>query len=394
TTDGGDTWKNVYLDSGYYHSQNDYKNIAEIRDIAYPSTDLFLAVDDSGMVLRTTDKGETWQKIIINNNVTLWNLRMFDKNIGIMMSGSLDSTKVSILKTIDGGLNWKRLNFPQIFDTSYFEETNMISENDYMSLIYIKGLGYNIMYVENDWDNYELYQLDDNVLHLQFLNDKKGWVCGGNRVNQENFTQLIKYSEDGGKSWTIQRDTLYNGYALNGISFYDDKFGIATSGFGCVVITTDGGRHWKDTLIYKRPDTSGDPYMITSPEIPTANIAYVIGSYDYIYKFIRSKDTTSVNTSPEAGFPVQSYPSPARAGEPLRIKLNLPEASEVKAQLFDALGAEVSPPVIKFIEPGGDLFFDIDEGLAAGVYFLRIEEMSNIQKVSNFRKVTLKVAVY
>ncbi|MDQ1266418.1 MAG: hypothetical protein QG635_1570, partial [Bacteroidota bacterium] len=57
-----------------------------------------------------------------------------------------------------------------------------------------------------------------------------------------------------------------------------------------------------------------------------------------------------------------------------------------RAQLFDALGAEVSPLVTKFIEPGGTLIFDIDKGLAAGVYFLRIEAAGRVEN--------LKVAVY
>ena len=62
TTDGGNNWGNVCIEKGYYNNINDYKKVPKIYDIAYPDTNLFIAVGDSGLILRTTNIGATWQK--------------------------------------------------------------------------------------------------------------------------------------------------------------------------------------------------------------------------------------------------------------------------------------------------------------------------------------------
>jgi len=77
TTDGGVTWKTVYLDSAYSNGQVDYHLVPRLYDIQYPNTKLCIAVGDSGLILRSTDKGETWDVSRLDTLLELYSIRFF-----------------------------------------------------------------------------------------------------------------------------------------------------------------------------------------------------------------------------------------------------------------------------------------------------------------------------
>ena len=117
TTDGGNTWKNVYQDSAYWYDKDNYHGVPNINDIAYPNTNLFIAIGDSGLVIRTTDKGETWEKIIYDKKLNLSGLVMLDNDYGIM-NGNI------LLETLDGGKTWIAAK-----KDIYLESVNLINRN-------------------------------------------------------------------------------------------------------------------------------------------------------------------------------------------------------------------------------------------------------------------------
>jgi len=85
TTDAGKTWENVYKDSAWINWNNGtQKFVPKIRGTAYPNEKLFIAVGDSGLLVRTTDKGESWESYRLDKKVRLFWLRMLDENYGIL----------------------------------------------------------------------------------------------------------------------------------------------------------------------------------------------------------------------------------------------------------------------------------------------------------------------
>ena len=112
TTDGGDSWKNIFLDSAYFHSFDDMYLIPDLRDVSYPSRKLFIAVGDSGLIVRTGDSGKTWQKSTYVKNCYLGRIQMLDENYGII-GGCMDkcdkNSDVFYLETSDGGATWNKM---------------------------------------------------------------------------------------------------------------------------------------------------------------------------------------------------------------------------------------------------------------------------------------------
>jgi len=118
TTDGGETWKNVFIDTASNPNRPDYLNMPSIYDIAYPNEKLFIGVGDSGVIVRTTDKGETWSKMKYDTNIAFGTICMMDKKFGIISgcAGNCDNDSNFInLVTDDGGLTWDKLNSNLIF---------------------------------------------------------------------------------------------------------------------------------------------------------------------------------------------------------------------------------------------------------------------------------------
>jgi|GEM_PF-6272851 len=84
TMDGGRTWKKVYMDSTYFHNMKDYHFVPKLNDLSYPNEKLCIAVGDSGLVLRSTDKGETWDVFRTDTNLENHTIVMYDEQNGIM----------------------------------------------------------------------------------------------------------------------------------------------------------------------------------------------------------------------------------------------------------------------------------------------------------------------
>jgi photosystem II stability/assembly factor-like uncharacterized protein len=76
------------------------------------------------------------------------------------------------------------------------------------------------------------------LLDTVFFSDaRRGWAAGHDGV--------ILHSEDGGETWTLQREDIEAERPLFSIHFLDAQRGFAVGLFGTAVRTDDGGRSWQ-----------------------------------------------------------------------------------------------------------------------------------------------------
>jgi photosystem II stability/assembly factor-like uncharacterized protein len=68
-----------------------------------------------------------------------------------------------------------------------------------------------------------------------FVDARRGWVVG--------YAGRIERTDDGGRSWTVQR-VERGGEVLNSVWFVDADHGVAAGGGGIVLRTVDGGASW------------------------------------------------------------------------------------------------------------------------------------------------------
>ena len=304
TTDGGNTWKTIRTDTSYYNSPKDFYNATNLNSIAYPNSKLFIGVGDNGLVVRTTNKGETWQKYTYDNTKKLNGIIMLDENYGIMYGADQNNIRNEFYCiTNDGGISWINLN------QLGFESMNLISKNLLCGITSItnkdSSWSWKLIWVHDDWKSYDTLAIPIYGPHLTFINEKQGWIAGG------SLTQLIYYTDDGGHTWEKQKDTsVWGQYPVKDIKFYDENFGVATSGFGLTLITTNGGKIWNEIPVDSFPKHDGNDHFVFNVQVPSSTTAFAVEDYDYIYKY--TLVPTDVKESPVENSEISIFPNPAQ----------------------------------------------------------------------------------
>lgn len=177
TTDYGNTWS--------YINMNPYAG--GLVDIFFFDPDTGFVVgtngvipDSSGIILSTTDGGNSWQVNHITTRLKewCWKISFPSRNIGYvsLQSARNDNNPQFFLKTIDGGVSWQELPFT--------------SGNQ---LFNCEGIG--------------------------FINDTMGWIGGGDASLIKNYKTI-----DGGITWTPDNF----GNTINRFRFLSDTLGYAS----------------------------------------------------------------------------------------------------------------------------------------------------------------------
>ena len=379
TTDGGASWDNVYQDSSYIISGSDYRIVPELNDMSYPNEKLFIAVGDSGLVLRTTDKGETWENFRLDSNVSLFKLRMLNEYYGIMMSGEYPRpiTVTHFLETSDGGETWKEMNYVDD-DRINFVDVSLINRNQIAAIIWHreseewKDAKKKFLMVYNNWEYCDTLDISQLCRDFDFVDEKQGWIAGGyysiNDPTPDNYTQEIYYTSDGGKNWIEQRNRPYEndkGFTISGLDMYDEKFGIAESNQAMLLITTDGGKNWQENQLLPHKSNIIAVYDICAASPTTA---YAILEGDTVYKYTREISDVNENNNM-----TNLHPNPATS----QITLSLGEEfiSEPEIDIIDYLGNAIKP---EYEINGSEITINTST-LPPGVYFLRIRSGGQVE---------------
>ncbi|MCK9280526.1 MAG: hypothetical protein M0P71_07895 [Melioribacteraceae bacterium] len=135
--------------------------ILKIRPI---SESEIIAIGSRGLILRSTDKGDTWQKIDSKTNAEYYAMSIVNPNTAWLLGNNYATDRNTILKTSDKGKSW--------------EVAAEINSNPTCN-----------------WDNEELYKIN-------FVNEKIGFICGRNRVGDVSYGRIYK-SIDGGYNWSL-----------------------------------------------------------------------------------------------------------------------------------------------------------------------------------------------
>jgi photosystem II stability/assembly factor-like uncharacterized protein len=377
TTDGGITWKNVYLDSAYYsHDTVKAYQVPNIMDISYPNEQLFIATGDSGLILRTSDKGVTWLKYRDDKEMYHSTIRTFNEDIGIMSGVKYNDMSRSFhYATSDGGLTWFLTNRPPkigIEYLQYVEKDLLVGKTFFRDKDSV--LNSYIIYVNNNWYSWDTVRCPSSSTCLYFYNKDIGWVAGGHKWKDSagwvSWVQFIHRTTDGGRTWIKQLDSIMNGYSIHDIEFYDENFGMASSSGALIYITVDGGNTWKDELLIDTPQ-DGSPKKINDIQVVNDHTAFVVYNLQYIFKYTRP--TTSVMEKEKQELTI----SPNPATDYIEItgsSVILSEAKDPFFRIYDVLGVEVNcgistPPAPS--QEGGIIRIDVSL-LSPGVYFVQV----------------------
>ena len=180
TRDGGATWVKRY--TGFWYRM--------IRSICFSNTANAIAVGDSGIILRTTDIGQSWSRLASPTTNTLRVVCFPDANTGYIGGNKI------LLKSVDGGATWTEKTMP------------------------------------------------DYIFGMYFTSSQVGVAVGAAKIIR---------TTDGGDTWTSVAPSGLEPW-LYSVHFYDADTGYAAGGGtypdprgGCVWKTVDGGLTWGET---------------------------------------------------------------------------------------------------------------------------------------------------
>ncbi len=165
-----------------------------------------------------------------------------------------------LLKTSDGGNNWKRFTFNHSYSylsCFYFANENLgwVIENNNL---YVTSTGGN---------NWEI--LDSTIADTKSINMRgiiNGWRCGT--------SGMINKTTNGGYNWINLSSGTTN--HLNSIAFANDDIGACGGDWGTIVSTTNGGANWQSFY---------DPYLGFFDKVTFLNnqTGFVSGTGNNVY---------------------------------------------------------------------------------------------------------------
>ena len=363
------------------------------------------AAGDSGIVIHTSDGGNSWVIQPTPFNYFIEYLFFLNKRLGWGITHDFNYTTTVFFKTTNGGTNWlasQYLDTTLLFNSIYFLDSLQGYLTGYSGLILKTtnaGAVWNRCFVDSN------FFAQFPVKNVAFYNSQLGYGCGG----VMDFAGVVWNTSTSGASWTAW------GVAPEPINFIlplNATTAIGTGGdfeFGASIVkTTNSGVNWDyrplnifgvgQKIAKRTPSESWIPMgfsqrwaatfdvfnswsQISAPDTTSIYDAVFIdsmhgwafGSSGAIYKYNTSANGIKItqNNLPSEPELLQNYPNPFNPSTTIVYRLSKP--SLVKIILYDILGREVKDLFVGS-QNSGEYNFRFDaEGLASGIYFYKLE---------------------
>ena len=195
-----------------------------LKKLCFPNPTTAFVLEQKDAIYKSTDAGNSWEKIETGLIENFRTMDFYDENIGML--GGLNG---NLYKTLNGGQDWENIYFNNdynILDIQYVDENSIWITTNVGKLYHSTDGGqfWNISLSEMGY-----------IQELFFLNPQKGFVLYGNG--------LLEMTTDGGDSWEeiTSLPDFYSAYST--IDFANADEGWIINGFR-QYYTMDGGYTW------------------------------------------------------------------------------------------------------------------------------------------------------
>ena len=220
------------------------------HDMAVVNENIAFIACDSGIILRTVDGGDTWERAFqLESKKTIYTIEFLNEQIGIIGCKSGE-----IYKTTDGGNTWNNISNSEV--TSSIYDVKILDENTY----WFVGAKHNniplVMSTNDGGSTYTIYQVASvkkDAYSIEFTNNNQFIIVG--------YGGGIVMSPDGGTSWlppndidygdiNYSRNDIKNIYAINDQTLIATGWGSFGLGLQNTIIlkSIDGGINWTNQV--------------------------------------------------------------------------------------------------------------------------------------------------
>lgn len=278
STDKGQSWFEQYR----VETWSTFGTIYRARNAVLTDKDyIYVTFSDLQSIAKSSDGGITFEMKDIGPGPSFYQICMYNRNIGVGMSGS------DIFMTTDGWETYDKVSTS--FSSTYYNpifinEHTVQFASDRANLIVLVNFDLN----KKLWNIvYEFpKEVDFAFLDLEYTRNGLGFLAGLRRNgNGDRATDVMYQSTDYGKSWfnTIDQDVEPQ-WGFDNVSFNDTLNGFVTGQFGKIMMTNDGGKNWdyvQDLDFYVGQDTSYGPF--TTEILWMEDKPYIMSGFRNIY---------------------------------------------------------------------------------------------------------------
>jgi photosystem II stability/assembly factor-like uncharacterized protein len=269
TIDGGNTWKpraasttDVVRDIFFVDEKNGWL-VCEVNIYQLKTND-----EPRAYLMKTTDGGENWKRIEIKGfDVDAILVRaVFSRNGRGWTFGEAGS----IYKTHDAGETWVKLQSP----TRRLLLGGIFVDDDRGWLV---GAGATIIQTSDGGDTWYqsiLPQVERSVRFTatSFVDNRRGWAVGS--------AGSVYRTLNGGRTWQRQNSTI--DVDLFDVKFVDAVEGWAVGAEGTIIHTTDGGEHWT-------AERSGTSHPLERVFFTDKNRGWAVGFGGTVVAYLRNQ---------------------------------------------------------------------------------------------------------
>jgi photosystem II stability/assembly factor-like uncharacterized protein len=220
----------------------------DLRDVTFVTDQLGWAVGHRNTILRTTDGGKTWKRLLPRDEKgpDFRDVLFVGPKEGWVKTATYDT----ILHTTDGGDTWQKVPMPVASAVTVSGYCAHAAVGPAYYLMYWGSAGSRLYRTDDagkKWvqltDKLKAGSLGGGDGDLFFLDDKRGWFVIRRNIPTRGFAS---FTEDGGKTWTEQefKDDKVAGGNYARVQFADAKTGWFISEFGTIHGSVDGGKTW------------------------------------------------------------------------------------------------------------------------------------------------------
>jgi photosystem II stability/assembly factor-like uncharacterized protein len=248
TIDGGVSW---YIDSIKCAYALDFRSVKAFDE----NNAIVVSAGTPAQIYKTSDGGMNWSLCWNSDNpaVFLNAIDFWDDKNGLVMGDPVDGA-LFLLKTLDGGITWKRVSSESI-PPSLEQEGGFAASGTCLTLSGKKhawiGTGGDTarVYYSSDTGNTWHYvntpllsgEPMKGIYSLAFKNNLEGIAVGG-EWNEEKPQNSKGFTQDGGQSWTLASGV--DSYCSGSCFVKDDVF-LACGQTG-ICISHDAGKTWEE----------------------------------------------------------------------------------------------------------------------------------------------------
>ncbi|MCI0449359.1 MAG: YCF48-related protein [Chlorobi bacterium] len=356
-----------------------------------------------GEIIRTSNGGDNWQRVLLDTNFRVKGFYFFDQNTGFAVGGSYTSTGY-IYKTTNGGFNWINVTPPNL--TTHLFNINFLNN----STGYAGGI-YGVVKT-----------MDGGVSWSRVLTVTINWLSWGkiffNNVNTGFFTSdsgRVFKTTNGGAVWTVSSLTPS---AFRDIKFTDSNTGYIVGDNGVIFKTTNQGASWNllnsgvsqnlfsvffsnlntgyvtaEQTVLKTTNAGNSWFTVfnlgadslLSTFFIDASTGYICGDQGRVYKTTTGGviGIPPISTEVPKNFLLyQNFPNPFNPTTSIRFAI--PKESFVKLAVYDMLGKKIQTLVSESLIPATYEVKWNAEGFSSGIYFYKIQagDYTDVKKMS------------